>query len=213
MNWLAVSARGEIATVDSAGDLWVAAVERPGEPVRVNLEAGVKEREGAGAGVPERFNELTVSFAPSQGLLAMAGPGRIYLVVNLWGNRSIRTIDDIQVRWLALSRDGRRLATSSDGPVRLWDLDGAGQTERLSLAQPDTIHALFFSPDGGRLGVISTSAAQRNQARVWTLDGPALVDLACRAAPPGASLPEDVCSDRRFSGVDCNVCLERRTED
>src|SRR5262249_42795986 len=53
---------------------------------------------------------------------------------------------------LAVSPDGRRVATSCKGrgqPVRLWDVT-AGKPER-TLRAGDSVYALAFSPDGQRL--------------------------------------------------------------
>lgn len=66
------------------------------------------------------------------------------------------------VRCLALSPDGRRLATgSSDRAIRLWDVQTWGSTAALK-GHTDAVYGLAWSPDGARL-----ASAGGDGLRLW----------------------------------------------
>jgi WD40 repeat protein/tRNA A-37 threonylcarbamoyl transferase component Bud32 len=65
---------------------------------------------------------------------------------------------------LAVSHDGRRLAVTADGRVRMWDLDGAGEPQEF-IGHTHDVSDLQFSPDDAWL---ATSSRDRT-VKVWDM--------------------------------------------
>jgi WD40 repeat protein len=88
--------------------------------------------------------------------------------IDLDGHRSAVTsatrASEVEGVWaLALSPDGRTLATGGDdGVVRLWDAQDLGELARLR-GHADRVHAAAFSPDGSVLA----TADMRGLIRLW----------------------------------------------
>ena len=73
----------------------------------------------------------------------------------------------------AFSADGRVLATSGSGVVRIWDIET--QVEVARVEQADDVRDLIFSPRGRYLATVG----QKDSVRVWLLQPADLVDTAC----------------------------------
>lgn len=77
-------------------------------------------------------------------------PGRV------WGS----------VRCLAVSPDGRRIASAHVHQICLWDLQTHSNIGRLSFARSKFVHSLAFSPDGNML----TAEFIRGKVCTWDLE-------------------------------------------
>lgn len=76
-----------------------------------------------------------------------------------------RIIDPRPVIALALSPDGRQLASAGfDGVVNIWQLEKPGPPQHLR-AFPDSVWALAFSPDGSQLA----AAGNNRTVRLWRI--------------------------------------------
>jgi WD40 repeat protein len=90
--------------------------------------------------------------------------------VSLWETSSGKELRRYEGhRWevlcLALSPDGKSLATgSSDGTLRLWDV-GSGKERKCLLERAGSIAAVAFSPKGKRLAAATTA----NRIHIWDL--------------------------------------------
>ncbi|MFD0722583.1 nSTAND1 domain-containing NTPase [Streptomyces globosus] len=93
-----------------------------------------------------------VAFAPGRGLLASAGSDGRVLLRRVSDRKTTASLTmPGRVRHIAFSPDGSRLAaTSTEGPVRLWDTSG-GSAPAVLPADTADARALAFSPDGRTL--------------------------------------------------------------
>ena len=77
------------------------------------------------------------------------------------------------IEYLALSKDGKFLATASeDKTVIIWDLAAGKETQTLK-GHTETVNSVSFSPDGKQ--AVTTSADKT--VRVWDLAGPKEIAL------------------------------------
>lgn len=152
----------------------------PGTTVRVSDWPERLKRQGAAA-----FRELalfgeppttsTAVLSPTQDLLAVAGTDG---AIRLWDlatrTRTLvlrtemhqRTGHDAVALCLAVSRDGRYMASGHvDGAVRLWDL-AAGREVRVKLRHEAMVAAVAFAPDGTSLA----SGGMDSNLKLWELE-------------------------------------------
>jgi Tol biopolymer transport system component len=133
-----------------------------------------------------------VAFSPDGGLLAFAfcgarseakgcSQGQIRLGLPLQGETvRVWTGHATQIRALAFSPDGRRLASGADdGTIALWDV-ATGQKLRLWQGHQDWVSSLAFSPDGGLLA----SGSWDGTVKLWTAGAGRIV----RALEAGAAV-------------------------
>ncbi|MGW8783682.1 nSTAND1 domain-containing NTPase [Streptomyces sp. NPDC055796] len=104
-----------------------------------------------------------VAFAPGSGngLLASAGSDGRVLLRRVADRRTTRTLTmPGRVRAIAFGPDGRMLAaTSTEGPVRVWDTDGHGVA--VLPARTTDARAVAFAPDGRTLAVAGADGTVR----------------------------------------------------
>ena len=93
--------------------------------------------------------------------------------IRLWEvdtGRPIRTlVDEMGVVAVALSPDGRWLASASNENIKLWDVGTVSVVHVLK--HDDAVNALVFSADGRFLA----SASDDEKARIWEVDSGRLV--------------------------------------
>ena len=132
----------------------------------------------------------------------------VFLLTEFWdANRTSRHIDTLETEEVAWRLDGQRLAAgASDGTIHIWDLTGESAIDKVRLPQQGAIRKLAFSFDGRRLASVGEDQG-RTLARLWTLDGPDIVTLACRTVPRW-SLSDDRCTNEPLKAA-CQVCLDK----
>jgi WD40 repeat protein len=106
-----------------------------------------------------------VTFSPDGTILATASGNRI----QIWSRTGtlLTTIEGYSrpVLSVAFSPDGQRLgATSEDGTIRLWGLDG---TPLGSVAEGSVVHQVAFHPDGKTMA----TAGGDTLVKLWTAEG------------------------------------------
>jgi WD40 repeat protein/tetratricopeptide (TPR) repeat protein len=95
---------------------------------------------------------------------------------------------------IAISADGKRVATAGDDFVRVWNAKSRVPQEGFPDVMPGG-DAVAFTPDGDYL----IAGAREGVLRFYPMDAGALVPLAKQRVP--LHLSEDEC--RRYSGADC----------
>jgi WD40 repeat protein/DNA-binding SARP family transcriptional activator/tRNA A-37 threonylcarbamoyl transferase component Bud32 len=197
------SAGTELLTVAfSADGRWLAAASNDGvvRLLRVS-NGGSIGREQTTPGLPSTtYPANGLAFSPDGTHLAVAtseGTTRIWDLVKQRSPERLLLATHGRGRWdLALSSDGRRLATAGPDGIGIWDLE-TGHIRVTSPAanqpppNPDSVH-LAFSPDGARLAagglsgdsVLVLDATTGRQTRAFP--GQPAVDLAF--SPDGARL-------------------------
>jgi WD40 repeat protein len=131
--------------------------------------------------------------------------------LRLWGNEGLRLervwpAHDSAVRSLAMSRDGRRLATGgskgrrlgNDLSVRIWDTANARQLHKLA-GHKKSIEAVSFTPDGRRL-----ISASPDAIKLWAVDTGALIR--------SVSLSDDEVGEMTILSDGTAVAMLRRDE-
>jgi WD40 repeat protein len=87
-------------------------------------------------------------------------------MVSVWDwqlGKTIRTLNQTSVTAMALTQDGKLLATGGDDLIRIWDTKTFKPVAELS--HEGSVRALAFSWDGTRLA----SAASDHFVRVWSV--------------------------------------------
>jgi WD40 repeat protein len=119
------------------------------------------------AGADSRADNVAVS--PDGQTLALPGRNHAARLIDLVTGRERRVLRGHagDVRALAFSADGQRLATADGSAVKLWDV--ATGKERVTLAGP--AESLALDPKGGRLAAVRAEAAPQGKASVplWDL--------------------------------------------
>lgn len=117
---------------------------------------------------------------PDSRRLAVGGPDR---TIQLWDLASGRQVDSFGtlpdvVRAIAVSPDGRRLATgvAGDGVIRLWDIPGRRLVAALR-GHDDDVNGLAFSPDSQTLASVSSDGS----AGLWNLRPEVAVQRICQS--------------------------------
>ncbi|EIW78236.1 YVTN repeat-like/Quino protein amine dehydrogenase [Coniophora puteana RWD-64-598 SS2] len=111
-----------------------------------------------------------LSFSASGSVLAVLfeKSSSLYLVHDVLGNRTIRSIQDTGIiSDVAFSPDGQSFAytTQNDGKIRICDVRMMAATAELTSGRSDLNHSLSFSPDGLHL----LSASEQGHIGVWNL--------------------------------------------
>jgi WD40 repeat protein len=144
------------------GIVYVQTAEITG-PVRAVNAALISE--ASAQALPGKGVSMAVS-SPDGNILVIAGTdGQIYLWNLVSAGQTPVTLSSQSagpVSALAVTPDGKTLASVSEGSLRLWDAESG--KARLTLPQNVPINALAFSPDGKRL------AAVDEEARVTLMD-------------------------------------------
>jgi WD40 repeat protein len=127
-----------------------------------DLVAGRAQRMLSGEG----FGTINQGAAVSEdGRTAIRSLGNAVTVWDVAAGNPVRTLvghTDL-VTALAVSQDGRTLATGSqDGSVRVWDV-GTGKERRLLRGHSETIHSVAVSNDG----TVAVSTSEDNTVRIW----------------------------------------------
>jgi WD40 repeat protein/serine/threonine protein kinase len=164
------------AAISTDGQM-VAVVAGQSAPVRLWEITGESARDRGGLGNLS-YGTAALCFFPDGKAVVAAGSRRL----QVWSvvrkpKLAVGSDEPVQVRSVALSPDGRTLATGSyNGPVRLWDLGGPEPVgvHPLDGHVPRAVAAVRFSPDGTLLA----SASQDFSARVWDLTGQQPAELA-----------------------------------
>ena len=98
----------------------------------------------------------------------------LVVVREAFGGRLVATINHPGTsRTCAFSADGRLLATSGSGVVRVWEI--ATQVEIARLEQLDDVRDLIFSPKARYVATVG----QNDSLRIWLLDPADLLATAC----------------------------------
>jgi WD40 repeat protein len=149
--------------------------------------------------VLKAHQEAATSVAAGGGVVASGGAGGKVLVWNLPADKQAHTLNaGATVRAVAVSEDGKLLASAGDSEgVQLWD-PATGKAVRKLEGPKDWLLAVAFSPDGKQL------AAGGNDGKLWLWDvasGKKLYDVLAQpaAAPKAPPPPVNVVSALAFS--------------
>ncbi|NBX25762.1 MAG: hypothetical protein EBQ99_06895, partial [Planctomycetes bacterium] len=170
---LAITASGESLHVDADGSIHVA-------------NASGQRRLLRPAGPPA----TSVALASLTPRAALGHPGGVIEIIDLNDGRTLAEIPAHagEVRSLALSHDGSRMASSGiDGSIRVCRVDRPAESLRLE-GHAGALRALAFSPDG--LGL--ASLAEDRSLRVW--------NLASGARIASFRTPQDLSPTMAFDG-------------
>lgn len=111
-----------------------------------------------------RYNNSVVTISPDGSGFAAAPDGAIMI----WDTATRRRLQTIQgydqdVRSLAISPDGRQIASMGKWGLRLYRATSAdGDVLRAARDHPDKINAIRFSAGGGNMTMVSASASMMN---------------------------------------------------
>jgi WD40 repeat protein len=129
---------------------------------------------------PRSAAVTALAFSPDGKWLALAASNGESL---LWGEKEIPFVGrDKQIRWLAISRDGHRIASGGDGgTLQLWSFDGKNTPGPPVVweGHAGAIRSLSFVTEGGKEVLISVAS---DTVRRWPLETDALLRLACEKA-------------------------------
>lgn len=132
-------------------------------PENNNNDNSWKERTGMDIALLKPHSPIrNTFFNPFLGMLAIAGEGNIAKVLNCSSGEELFEVrHDTQINAIALSSDGRKIATASDGTVTIWDV--ASGKEEINITSNGYVSDVSFSPDGKKLATASNDYT----ARIW----------------------------------------------
>jgi WD40 repeat protein len=107
-----------------------------------------------------------LAFGHDSRFLASAGPDETASIWDTSNGRRLLTVRDgvLGVRNVALSPDGKFLATAADNVAKLWEI-ATGRSDISFQGHSDKIDAIGFSPDGQFLA----TGSQDMTVRIWAL--------------------------------------------
>jgi WD40 repeat protein/serine/threonine protein kinase len=129
---------------------------------RINLAQQASE-----AGEMSRLVDLLNSVRPAPGEEDQRGFEWFHLWQTCHAEKQVLQIFGATVRRLALSSDGKILATADDMTVKLWALPEATSIGTLSFGA--RIYSMAFSPDGKLLAVGGGDEAKPGALRLWNV--------------------------------------------
>jgi WD40 repeat protein len=138
--------------------------------------------------LPDPGHVYTLVFSPDGGLLLSGGPdGAVHVLDSKTGNQVQLLMGKLGPVWdIAISPDGRRIATASEGGLLIWDASTGRRLFPLSQFAFQRRTHLAFSPDGSRLlGPVGTGTVG-----IYVLDIANLLDLARSRVTRGLTAQE-----------------------
>jgi serine/threonine protein kinase/WD40 repeat protein len=138
-----------------------ASLDALAEAARLRPDEQLRDQAIASLALPDlRLGQEWDGWPPGTARLALGPDHRLYARADRIGAVTVRRVADDQevlllpgperpVDWLGFSPDGRLLAVAWKGSAGVWDLE----TRRPLWQDKVSLHALAFSPDGGRLAL------------------------------------------------------------
>jgi len=173
---------GHGIAVSPTGDAIVAATEQ-GQLLTWSKDVTMGVRAGQGSSDVLQIHQGPILALDWRGgpVLATAGADKKVLLIEMPGGKILHTFQPgPTVRSLALSPDGKTLATGGDdNAVQLWDV-ATGKPGIKLAGHTDWVLALTFSPDGKQLA----SGGHDGVVRLWEVaSGKKLLDSPAQVAP------------------------------
>jgi WD40 repeat protein/tRNA A-37 threonylcarbamoyl transferase component Bud32 len=151
------------------GKTLAVSVSYPASVKRIDVDSGKERQTLVGQNSHARF----VTFSPDGKYVAATDyGGREADTVKVWeadSGKLLHTLNHPSAYCVAFSRDGKMLASSSngkEGTVKLWDA-GTGSERRTWKVQPDERPAVAFSPDGKTL---ASGSGRAHSILLWDVE-------------------------------------------